>query len=167
MLRAVNVPYQDAQALEAYCLPFIRGERRPDTAAELMASRYVAYTLGEIDYLITTHAPETRDSIDRTATEHWSRKADWRGLEVVGTEAGGPNDEHGEVEFIACYGLDGVDQVHHERSTFRRIEGRWYFVDGRIVPKKPVQRVGEKVGRNDPCACGSGKKSKKCCGARA
>ena len=167
MLRAVNVPYQDAQALEAYCLPFIRNERRPDTAAELMASRYVAYTLGEIDYLITTHAPETRDSIDRAATEHWSRKASWRSLEIVGTTAGGPSDEHGEVEFIACYALDGVDQVHHERSTFRRVEGRWYFVDGKTVPKKPVQRVGEKVGRNDPCACGSGKKSKKCCGARA
>lgn len=25
---------------------------------------------------------------------------------------------------------------------------------------------GEKIGRNDPCPCGSGKKYKKCCGAR-
>jgi SEC-C motif domain protein len=167
MLRAVNVPYQDAQALEAYCLPFIRGERRPDTAAELMASRYVAYTLGEIDYLVATHAPDTRESIDRVATEHWSRKASWLGLEIVSTEAGAAGDEQGEVEFIACYVLDGTEQVHHERSTFRRIDDRWYFVEGRIVPKKPVTRTGEKVGRNDPCACGSGKKSKKCCGARA
>jgi len=30
--------------------------------------------------------------------------------------------------------------------------------------KKPVKRSGEKVGRNDPCPCGSGKKYKKCCG---
>ncbi len=29
----------------------------------------------------------------------------------------------------------------------------------------PVEREGEKVGRNDPCTCGSGKKYKKCCGA--
>ncbi len=29
---------------------------------------------------------------------------------------------------------------------------------------QPVQRSGEKVGRNDPCPCGSGKKYKKCCG---
>jgi preprotein translocase subunit SecA len=28
----------------------------------------------------------------------------------------------------------------------------------------PVRREGEKVGRNDPCPCGSGKKYKKCCG---
>ena len=31
---------------------------------------------------------------------------------------------------------------------------------------KPV-RAGAKVGRNDPCPCGSGKKYKKCCGAAA
>ena len=30
--------------------------------------------------------------------------------------------------------------------------------------KKPVKRTAEKVGRNDPCPCGSGKKYKKCCG---
>ena len=29
--------------------------------------------------------------------------------------------------------------------------------------RKPV-KVGKKVGRNDPCPCGSGKKFKKCCG---
>jgi preprotein translocase subunit SecA len=27
-----------------------------------------------------------------------------------------------------------------------------------------IKREGEKVGRNDPCTCGSGKKYKKCCG---
>jgi preprotein translocase subunit SecA len=31
--------------------------------------------------------------------------------------------------------------------------------------KKPVRRAKAKVGRNDPCPCGSGKKYKKCCGA--
>lgn len=33
-----------------------------------------------------------------------------------------------------------------------------------IVSKKPVKREDKKVGRNDPCPCGSGKKHKKCCG---
>jgi len=32
-------------------------------------------------------------------------------------------------------------------------------------PRKPVVRSGARVGRNDPCPCGSGKKYKKCCGA--
>ena len=30
--------------------------------------------------------------------------------------------------------------------------------------KKPVTNDGKKVGRNDPCPCGSGKKYKNCCG---
>ena len=30
--------------------------------------------------------------------------------------------------------------------------------------KKPVRRQQKKIGRNDPCPCGSGKKYKKCCG---
>ena len=32
---------------------------------------------------------------------------------------------------------------------------------------QPIVRDGPKVGRNDPCPCGSGKKYKKCCGANA
>jgi len=32
-------------------------------------------------------------------------------------------------------------------------------------PPQPIVRAGPKVGRNDPCPCGSGKKHKKCCGA--
>jgi len=36
--------------------------------------------------------------------------------------------------------------------------------DGGQQKKKPVKRASDKVGRNDPCPCGSGKKYKKCCG---
>ena len=39
--------------------------------------------------------------------------------------------------------------------------------DGSAAAVKTVVRTGEKVGRNDPCPCGSGKKYKKCCGAAA
>ena len=34
-----------------------------------------------------------------------------------------------------------------------------------LAAKKPVVNKTPKVGRNDPCPCGSGKKYKKCCGA--
>ena len=36
---------------------------------------------------------------------------------------------------------------------------------GDVVKVEPVRREAPKVGRNDPCSCGSGKKHKKCCGA--
>jgi SEC-C motif domain protein len=161
----MDVPYSDPQALEAYCLPFVRGEKLPQTAAELMASRYVAYATFAIDYLLATHDPSSRARADRKATEEWSRRADWRGLELLSTERGGPDDDTGVVEFVARYAIDGVEYKHHERSEFKRIDGRWFFLNGEKVSAPPVRRTGEKVGRNDPCPCGSGKKHKKCCAA--
>ncbi|MDX2495333.1 MAG: preprotein translocase subunit SecA [Desulfuromusa sp.] len=37
-------------------------------------------------------------------------------------------------------------------------------IDGESQTKKPTTREEDKIGRNDPCPCGSGKKYKKCCG---
>jgi len=160
----MDIPFRDPAALEAFARPYIEGKALPATAAELMASRYVAYSLRDIDYLIDSHDPKTRSRIDRKETERWAREAEWLSLEIVRTERGGPEDERGEVEFVARYRQNGVEHVHHERSDFRRDDGRWYFVDGRRVAEAPVRRTSPKVGRNDPCPCGSGKKYKKCCG---
>jgi SEC-C motif-containing protein len=49
-------------------------------------------------------------------------------------------------------------------ATFIREADGWKFEDGDLVPEKPIVREAPKVGRNDPCPCGSGKKYKKCCG---
>jgi SEC-C motif-containing protein len=48
-------------------------------------------------------------------------------------------------------------------GRFRKKDGSWYFTDGKMVGQMPLHV--EKIGRNDPCTCGSGKKFKKCCGA--
>ncbi|MBC7413599.1 MAG: SEC-C domain-containing protein, partial [Herminiimonas sp.] len=40
-----------------------------------------------------------------------------------------------------------------------------YWLPQRKSSVTTVQRAEPKVGRNDDCACGSGKKFKKCCGA--
>ena len=39
----------------------------------------------------------------------------------------------------------------------------WYEED---MPQTPYRRTEKKIGRNDPCPCGSGKKYKKCCGRK-
>jgi SEC-C motif-containing protein len=163
----MDIPFRDSAALEAFCQPFIRGEKRPSTAAELMASRYVAYATGAIDFLLETHDPKTRAETDRRATQDWSERATWQGLEILSTKDGGPEDDQGQVEFIARYAMDGVEHAHHERSRFRRIDGRWFFITGQKVTAPTVRNQAPKVGRNDPCTCGSGKKYKKCCGANS
>lgn len=47
----------------------------------------------------------------------------------------------------------------------RMIEHRGEMMDGGGGEVHTVKREAPKVGRNDPCPCGSGKKHKKCCGA--
>ena len=149
---------------EECCQPFLAGEAKPSTAEALMRSRYSAYVVENIDYVVATHDPATADDVDREGAAQWSQSAQWEGLEIVATEAGGENDDEGVVEFIARYRTQEREFAHHERSTFRRIDGTWYYIDGAMVKKKPVVRDRPKVGRNEPCPCGSGKKYKKCHG---
>jgi SEC-C motif-containing protein len=152
-------------ALEACCGPIIDGTRAAPTAEALMRSRYSAYALKKTEHILATHDPATRDDVDDDGAREWAARATWKSLEILDTVAGGPDDEQGEVEFVAHFVDEkGRDVAHHERSTFTKRDGRWYFVDG-VTPKQaPQKRTEPKVGRNDPCPCGSGKKFKKCHG---
>jgi SEC-C motif-containing protein len=130
-----------------------------------MRSRYAAYVLGKVDHILESLHPNHRQDVDRKATEAWSTSAKWEGLDVVSTEGGGAGEDKGKVEFVARFRLNNVPQTHHERASFERFDDRWYYVDGQMVPNKPVVHDGPRAGRNDPCPCGSGKKYKKCHGA--
>lgn len=144
------------------CQPIISGTRAALTAEELMRSRYSAYARTEIGYIFETTHPDHRADFDEQGTRQWAEQSEWEGLEIVATHAGGPDDAEGKVEFIARYRDKGVRRTHHELADFRKKDSAWYFVDG--VGVKPQPAVSTKVGRNDPCTCGSGLKYKKCCG---
>lgn len=152
---------------ESCCAPIIRGEKDPETAEALMRARYSAYVLDEVHYILDSNHPDTKDEVDLTAAGQWAKSADWQGLEIVETVDGGVDDTEGEVEFVARYHIGNERHRHHERARFKRDEGRWTYLDGDMVKPKPVVREGPRIGRNDPCPCGSGKKYKKCCGAAA
>ena len=153
-------------SVETCCGPLIEGSRSPETAEELMRARYTAFTLEKIDYLMDTNHPSTRDERERENLAIWARESEWLGLEIVHTEAGGPEDATGEVEFVARYKAPKSGEVrHHEVARFSRVDGRWMLSGSDLVKPRPVTREAPKVGRNDPCPCHSGKKYKKCCGA--
>lgn len=155
------------EPFETCCQPLLKGERLPKTAAELMRLCYSAFTVNNIDYIMNSHDPDTVHQVDRDSTESWSKEAKWTGLEITDTEAGGEDDNFGRVDFVANYELRGVKIAHRESATFRKHGKRWLFVDGEQINGPPVRREGPKIGRNDPCHCGSGKKYKKCHGAEA
>ncbi len=115
----------------ACCGMFLDGVPAP-TALALMRSRYTAYVRGAIDYLVATQDASTRGSVDRAAVAKWSRETVWRGLEIVATERGGEDDDTGIVEFIARGVTRGTPFAQRERSRFRRVDGAWYYVDGKV-----------------------------------
>ena len=158
-----HCPCGSGRDLDDCCGPIIAGAPAP-TAEALMRSRYAAFARGHIDYLADTLAPEARGDFDPIETGNTARDAVWQSLEVRAIADGGRDDETGSVEFVARFRLHGEPRVHHELAHFRRERGRWVFVGGDMNPKGPPRQV-VKVGRNDPCPCGSGKKYKKCCGA--
>ena len=122
-----------------------------------MRSRYTAYVLGEIDYVLSTQTEKG----DRAETERWAKESEWLGLTIEETSEGGEEDDEGIVAFSARYKSDGEEITHRERAFFRKRKGRWIYAGE--AKQKPI-RSGPKIGRNEPCPCGSGKKYKKCCG---
>ena len=158
-----HCPCDSGSDLEQCCGPIIAGNAPAPTAEALMRSRFTAFARGNLDHVERTLCREERETFDPAAADDMA-KVEWTRLEILGTTDGSAGDDSGTVTFAAHFRQDGKRLVHHERSTFRREDGLWVYVDGDINPKDPPRLV-EKVGRNEPCPCGSGKKFKKCCGA--
>jgi SEC-C motif-containing protein len=145
------------------CEPYIIGTLLPSSAEALMRSRYSAYVEHAIDYIVNTCSKNGKQDIDIKQTKDWSEKSQWLGLKILSVSKGSPTDTEGTIEFEAAYEHEGLKDLHHEKAQFKKQGDRWFYEEGEIVPKTIV-RANPKVGRNEPCPCGSGKKYKHCHG---
>ena len=158
-------PCGSEKEYESCCEKYHKGESKAETAELLMRARYSAFAKNQVQYIADTHIPGTKDFNADEAAE-WATTSTWKGLKIVNTKQGQAEHDKGVVEFQALYSdKENTDYLHHEISTFKKIDGAWYYDEGQIVGTGPIKRSAPKVGRNEPCPCGSGKKSKKCCGA--
>ena len=135
------------------------GEQTPPTAEALMRSRFTAYARRDVDYLLASWDAGKRPK----AIDFSKETAEWQKLEIVSTKKGGPQDSKGIVEFKAYYSQDGEACVMHEMSRFVKAGPRWLYLDGVIKAAGKINATANS-GKNAPCACGSGKKFKRCCG---
>lgn len=103
------------------------GERHADTAEELMRSRFSAYAVGDSDYVWRTWHPRTRP-----ATITLDPGLEWVGLKIVEVDAGGRDDDTGEVEFRAVYRQGRRTGTLHERSRFAVRARRWFYLEGDV-----------------------------------
>lgn len=152
---------------EECCAPFVTGKKKAPTAEALMRSRYVAYVVKNINYIDETQIVDDKEIFNKEEALKWADSSEWMGLEIRKTQKGESNDSTGVVEFVAHYKdkASGTELHHHETSLFQKQGGEWKFKEGQIHGAQPVKRLEPKIGRNDPCSCGSNKKFKKCCGA--
>ena len=72
----------------------------------------------------------------------------------------------GQSEQWAVAGIINLDAIQDEDAPLDTDENPIPLVEFlRARPSiQPAHRESKKIGRNDPCPCGSGKKYKKCCG---
>jgi SEC-C motif-containing protein len=151
---------------DACCGPILAGSPAP-TAEALMRSRYTAHVKQDLAHLERTLSADQRKTFDAAAAKRWSTESEWLGLTISRTEGGGEKDDAGAVEFTARFKMNGEEHEHFEVALFGREDGRWVYTGQLNGPGTTYRREAPKVGRNDPCPCGSGKKYKKCCGAAA
>lgn len=97
----------------------------PDAQA-LMRSRYTAYTLDLVPYLLATWHPSTRPA----SLERGEPDLRWLGLEVRRHER--QDADHETVEFVARSKAGGRAHRLHEISRFVREHGAWLYVDGAV-----------------------------------
>ena len=130
-----------------------------------MRSRYSAYVQEDIAYLKNTLTQAQQSDFSEEDTRKWARESKWLGLEIQGTQEGGPEDSTGLVEFMAHFETHGEKHTHHEVAVFEKNGNNWLY-SGTVTPQgQTVRRTEPKIGRNEPCPCGSGKKYKRCCAA--
>ena len=111
------------------CGPLLNLKKVAKTPVQLMRSRYSAYALGgHGDYLLSTLHPTMTQGL--TSADLSIRSVDWIRLEILNKSQQGDN---GQVEFKAYYrNSNGQEQVQHEKSIFKRMNGRWFYVGGEV-----------------------------------
>ena len=141
------------------CGPIIDGHQVAATPEQSMRARYSAYATGAIVFLSKSNHSKTRKQFDPAEAARWSQDSRWLGLTILSSDSSVSG--RGHVNFEARFENKEAETIHHrERSLFELEDGEWRFVSGGAIPA-----ISQKVGRNEPCPCGSGKKHKKCCGA--
>ena len=110
------------------CETFHNGKKNAPTAEALMRSRYSAFAIPNGKYLYKTTHPTQRKFHPQNEYQNWAEENTWTKLEILAT----PNSK--KVEFKAYFtDKDNEKQVHHELSTFEKIQNQWFYVTGEFL----------------------------------
>lgn len=147
-----------SQSFAQCCQPFLKYDVKPAHAEQLMRSRFSAFCRQDFQYLIDTLHPSKREPSELKQLQENSQSTHWVKLSILQTQAGQQADQVGSVEFSAIFVEGGQFYELHERSNFVKEQQQWYYTEG----NNQVKAITYKLGRNQACWCGSGKKIKNC-----
>jgi len=127
-----SCPCNQSKAYADCCQQYHLNKTFPETAEQLMRSRYSAYALGLVDYIVnTTHPTKVTKSLSKEIAQGID-ETEWLGLEIVKSSSDQIKDKTGKVEFVASYSSKGVEGELHENSRFKKHQGHWAYLDGVI-----------------------------------
>jgi SEC-C motif-containing protein len=128
-MKTIDCPCGSGKIFQGCCGQWLSEKQSVPTAEALMRSRYTAYVLKNVDYLVKTTLPASREPDLAESIRDWIGQVTWQKLHVLQVEAGGRSDTEGTVEFIAEFiGPHGADR-HHERSLFKKVRGCWFYAE--------------------------------------
>ncbi len=111
------------------CMPYHYGIKKPETAEQLMRSRYCAYFFRRVDYLVDTWHPDKRTAGLKNELKENVHEANWKFLNILATSKGQKGDKTGKVEFSADYYVGSEKYTLEECSRFRKHKGSWKYLD--------------------------------------
>lgn len=114
------------------CEPLHLKKQPAKTCEALMRSRYSAYALGLVHYLVDTTAQKSRSKDLAASIQESLKSVEWLNLTIKKTQNGQENDKVGKVEFVAQFVESDQTQTLHELSRFCRYQGNWVYLDGKI-----------------------------------
>ena len=115
-----------ALSLAACCGRYLDHDTPAPDAESLMRSRYSAFVLERVPYLLATWHPTTRP-----AELTLEQDVKWLGLAVRDHRL--VDENHAEVAFVARSRVGGRGQRLEERSRFVREAGSWLYIDGDVA----------------------------------
>ncbi len=108
---------------------------------------------------------DPKQEYKREAFEMFSNMLDGIKLEVITILSKVKVNTEEDVEAVEAQREQAAaGEVHYEHAASSALENEGEAEQPEKVPEQPYARSGQKVGRNDPCPCGSGKKYKQCHG---
>lgn len=145
--KTIPCPCQSGKDYVNCCAVFHLRREYPESAEELMRSRFCAFSLAsqrqELKSFMENYLLQTWHSSTRPPEIELDLSMKWQDLQIIGRKEGKKRHKRGWISFKATYEVDGTAGVLEERSEFirqvaepcdkrRSCHDTWFYLSGEI-----------------------------------